>query len=65
MPYDCGYKKHRQGPAPNHFIQHNHTQVIDINDAVLAATAMQTGGRIYTLNVKHYPMSGVLVKKAW
>ena len=38
---------------------------IDINDALLAATAMQTGGRIFCLNVKHYPMPDVLVKKAW
>ena len=38
---------------------------IDANDALLAATAMHTGGRIFCLNVKHYPMSDVLVKKAW
>lgn len=38
---------------------------IDINDAILAATAMQTGGRIFCLNRKHYPMSEVLVTKAW
>ncbi len=29
---------------------------IDANDAILAATVMQTGGRIYTLNTKHFPM---------
>ncbi len=38
---------------------------IDINDALLAATAMLTGGRIFCLNAKHYPMPEVLVKKAW
>lgn len=38
---------------------------IDVNDAILAATAIQTGGRIFCLNTKHYPMSEVLVKKAW
>lgn len=38
---------------------------IDVNDAILAATAMQTGGRIFCLNRKHYPMPEVLVKKAW
>lgn len=38
---------------------------IDINDAILAATAMQTGGRIFCLNRKHYPMTEVLVTKAW
>jgi len=38
---------------------------IDVNDAILVATTMQTGGRIYTLSSKHYPMSEVKVKKAW
>ena len=38
---------------------------IDVNDAILAATAMQTGGRIFCLNRKHYPMPDVLVQKAW
>jgi len=38
---------------------------IDVNDAILAATAILTGGRIFCLNTKHYPMPDVLVKKAW
>jgi hypothetical protein len=38
---------------------------IDANDALLAAAAMQSGGRIYCLNAKHYPMPEVLVKRAW
>jgi predicted nucleic acid-binding protein len=38
---------------------------VDINDAILAATADQTGGVIYCLNQKHYPMPDLLVKKAW
>lgn len=37
----------------------------DINDAILAATAIQKGGIIYTLNDKHYPMPEVIVKRAW
>jgi predicted nucleic acid-binding protein len=38
---------------------------VDINDAILAATAMKTGGRIFCLNRKHYPMPEVLVTRAW
>jgi len=38
---------------------------LDINDAILAATVMQTGGQIFCLNTRHYPMAGLLVKKAW
>ena len=38
---------------------------LDINDAILAATAMQTGGRVFCLNKKHYPMPDLVVKKAW
>ena len=41
------------------------THGIDVNDAILAATAMQTGGRVFSLNTKHYPMPEVPVKKAW
>lgn len=37
----------------------------DVNDAILAATAVQAGGKIYTLNTKHYPMPEVLVQRAW
>jgi hypothetical protein len=38
---------------------------IDVNDAILAATVAATGGRIYTLNVKHYPMPDVSVVRGW
>ena len=38
---------------------------LDVNDAILAAIVMQTGGQIFCLNTKHYPMSDLLVKKAW
>jgi len=38
---------------------------IDPNDAILAATVQSTGGVIYTLNVKHYPMHNIVVKQAW
>ena len=38
---------------------------VDINDAILAATAIHSGGRIFCLNRKHYPIPDVLVEKAW
>jgi predicted nucleic acid-binding protein len=38
---------------------------IDINDAILAATAIKTGGVIYCLNRKHYPMTALVVHRAW
>jgi predicted nucleic acid-binding protein len=38
---------------------------LDINDAILAATVMQSGGQIFCLNTKHYPIPDLLVKKAW
>jgi len=35
------------------------------DDAVLAATVLHTGGKIYTLNSKHYPMPEIPVQRAW
>ena len=47
------------------FRKWNPSHGIDVNDAILAATAMKTGGRIYTLNTKHYPMPDLVVIRAW
>ena len=43
----------------------NPSNGIDVNDALLAATAAETGGIVYSLNVKHFPMAEILVKKSW
>lgn len=41
------------------------THGVDVNDSMLAAIVASTGGRIYTLNVKHYPMPEVAAQRAW
>ena len=38
---------------------------LDPNDAILAASVQRTGGRLYSLNVRHYPMPDLLVERAW
>jgi predicted nucleic acid-binding protein len=38
---------------------------IDVNDAILAAIVLTTGGKIISQNVKHYPMPEVVVEKGW
>ncbi len=38
---------------------------VDPNDVILAATAIQTGGTIFTMNLKHYPMPEIIVKRGW
>jgi predicted nucleic acid-binding protein len=41
------------------------THGMDVNDAILAATVAATGGKLYTLNVKHYPMPDIVVVRGW
>lgn len=43
----------------------NPSHGLDVNDAFLAAMAEETGGALYTLNLKHYPMPGIRAMKAW
>ena len=38
---------------------------IDVKDAILAATVIETGGQVFCLKTKHYPMPGVPARKAW
>jgi len=38
---------------------------IDVNDALLAAMVLGQGASLYTLDMKHYPMSGLNVVKGW
>jgi predicted nucleic acid-binding protein len=45
------------------FRKWNPTHGTDINDALLAATVKLTGGKIYGLNKKHYPMPEIIFEK--
>ena len=47
------------------FRKWNPSHKTDINDCLLASTVIQTGGILYTLNAKHYPMPELVVSKAW
>ncbi len=43
----------------------NPSHGVDVNDAMLAATVRATGGKLYCLNTRHYPMDDILVERAW
>ena len=51
--------------AGEFYRQWNPRNGTDVNDAILAATVLHTGGILYTLNARHYPMPEVSVKRAW
>ena len=36
-----------------------------VNNAILATATRNAGGRVYTLNTKHYPVPELMVKRAW
>ena len=36
-----------------------------VNDAILAATVRATGGKLYCLNTRHFPMDDIVVEQAW
>jgi predicted nucleic acid-binding protein len=41
------------------------THGIGVADPLLAAATLKTGGRIWWLNLKHFPMPGVPVDQPW
>lgn len=43
----------------------NPSHGIDVHDALLAASILETGGRLYTQNVKHFPMPELPVTRGW
>lgn len=45
--------------------QWNPSHGVDVNDAFLAATTLQTGGCIFTKNIKHFPTPELNVHTAW
>ncbi|MGD9160648.1 MAG: PIN domain-containing protein [Desulfobacteraceae bacterium] len=51
--------------AGEYYRQWNPKNGMDVNDSILAATAFINGGKIYTLNKKHYSIPEIIVQKAW
>lgn len=51
--------------AGTYYRKWNPKNGMDVNDAILAATVLKNGGKIYTLNIKHYSMLDIVVQKAW
>ena len=47
------------------FRKWNPSHGIDVNDALLAASARRSGGVVFSLNTKHYPMPDLVVRKPW
>ncbi len=47
------------------FRKWNPSNGTDVNDAILAATAIRAGGQLFTLNTKHYPMPELAVERPW
>ena len=43
----------------------NPSHGVDVNDVILAATVRTTGGKLYCLNTRHYPMDGIVIERAW
>jgi len=38
---------------------------LDINDTILAASVLEQGGIVYSLNKKHYPMPDLVCHRPW
>ena len=47
------------------FRRWNPSHGVSRGDALMAAAALRAGGRIVTLNVRHFPMPGLAVERAW
>lgn len=45
--------------------QYRKSHGINIADAIIGATAKHTGSRLYTLNLKHYPMKEIDIVKPY
>ena len=43
----------------------NPSHGMGVNDAILAATVRATGGKLYCLNTRHFPMEDIVVEQAW
>lgn len=47
------------------FRRWNPSRGTDVNDAILAATVIRAGGKLYTQNIRHFPMPELDVELGW
>ena len=43
----------------------NPSHGMGVADAMLAATVRLTGGKLYSLNTRHFPLDDIVVERAW
>ncbi len=43
----------------------NPSHGMDVGDAILAASVRLAGGTLFSLNVRHYPLDEIVVKRPW